>query len=55
MSARDHSLFDELIDELVRLNLLSTGDSVVMTAGIPTTLRAGSTNTVVVKSVLKRS
>jgi pyruvate kinase len=55
MSARDHSLFDELIAELVRLNLLSTGDSVVMTAGIPTTLRAGSTNTVVVKSVSKRS
>ena len=55
MSARDHSLFDELIDELVRLNLISTGDSVVMTAGIPTTLRAGSTNTVVVKSVTKHS
>lgn len=55
MSARDHSLFDELIDELVRLNLITTGDSVVMTAGIPTTLRAGSTNTVVVKSVTKHS
>lgn len=51
MTEQDHSLFENLGEELHRLGLISSGDMVVMTAGIPTTLRAGSTNTIVVKSV----
>lgn len=51
MTEQDHTLFDSLSEELLRLGLIGPGDSVVMTAGIPTTLRAGSTNTIVVKSV----
>jgi pyruvate kinase len=51
MTEQDHSLFDSLSEELHRLGLIGVGDSVVMTAGIPTTHRAGSTNTIVVKSV----
>jgi len=54
MKAADHTVFDELCDELHRLGIISVGDSVVMTAGIPTTQRAGSTNTVVVKSIRSR-
>jgi pyruvate kinase len=54
ISSQDHSLFDEIFEELLRLGVIETGHSVVMTAGIPTTLQAGSTNTVVVKSSINR-
>ena len=46
---KDYTIFDELLEELARLNLVRHGDLSVMTAGIPTSLKVGSTNTVVVK------
>lgn len=47
----DHTVFQELTDELQRLQLVRSGDRVVMTAGIPTSALAGTTNTVVVRSI----
>jgi len=45
-----HSIFDELLDSLGHFKLLKNGDMAVMTAGIPTSLQVGTTNTVVVRT-----
>jgi pyruvate kinase len=47
----DHTVFDDLLRELKRLGLISTTDKIVATAGIPTSLKQGTTNTIVVKSL----
>jgi pyruvate kinase len=49
MKSLDHTVFDQLMSELARLGLVRDGDHAVMTAGIPTSLKVGTTNTVVVK------
>ena len=46
---QSYSIFDDLVSELGRLKLLQYNDCVILTAGIPTTQKKGSTNTVVVK------
>ncbi len=48
---QDYTIFDEIMKELDRLSLIKSNDKVVMTAGIPTSALAGTTNTVVVKSL----
>ena len=48
---QDYSVFDEIMGELDRLGLIQKNEKVVMTAGIPTSALAGTTNTVVVKSL----
>ncbi len=47
----DHTVFDDLLRELKRLGLITTTDKIVATAGIPTSLKQGTTNTIVVKSL----
>jgi pyruvate kinase len=54
IDAKDHTAFEDMMDELARLSLLHEGDLVVMTAGIPTSLKAGTTNTVVVRSYSRK-
>lgn len=45
----DHAVFDQMLEELKRRQLISSKSYAVMTAGIPTSLKVGTTNTVVVK------
>jgi pyruvate kinase len=49
MAQQDYTVFDELLRELGRLGLVRSDDQAVMTAGIPTSLQVGTTNTVVVR------
>ncbi len=51
MPSMDHTVFDDLLRELKRLGLIETTDKIVATAGIPTSLKQGTTNTIVVKSL----
>jgi len=48
---QDYLVFDDILAELLRLGLIKPKQNVVMTAGIPTSALAGTTNTVVVKSI----
>lgn len=49
VSHQDYTIFDDLLHELARLNLVQNDDHAVMTAGIPTSFQVGTTNTIVVK------
>ena len=49
MKFKDHTVFDELLNELGRVGCMKDRDLAVLTAGIPTSLQKGTTNTVVVK------
>jgi pyruvate kinase len=46
---QDYTIFEDLLKELGRLQLVRDDDYAVMTAGIPTSFQVGTTNTVVVK------
>ncbi len=50
MVLQDYTIFDDLINALGRMGLIKDGELAVMSAGIPTSLEKGTTNTVVVKS-----
>ncbi len=45
-----YTVFDDLLKEMGSLGLMKNGDLAVMTAGIPTSLQVGTTNSVVVRS-----
>ncbi len=47
---QDYTIFDDLMNAMGRLGLIKEGELAVLSAGIPTTLQVGATNTVVVKS-----
>jgi pyruvate kinase len=49
MAEKDYTVFDELLRELGRLGFVQPDELAVMTAGIPTSLQVGTTNTVVVR------
>ncbi|MBS1983357.1 MAG: pyruvate kinase [Bdellovibrionales bacterium] len=49
MKLQDYSAFDDLIEALGKLGLIRHGELAVLTAGIPTSLQVGTTNTVVVR------
>lgn len=50
MVQQGYTAFDDMLAHLGKCNLLEDGDITVMTAGIPTSLQVGTTNTVVVRS-----
>jgi len=47
--AQDYTVFDDMRDELQRISVLDTNAFCVMTAGIPTSMQVGTTNTIVVR------
>ncbi|NCN27604.1 pyruvate kinase [bacterium] len=49
MPQQDYTIFDELLEELDRIGLMKISEVAILTAGIPTTRRIGTTNTVVVR------
>ena len=49
VNSQDYTVFDDLLEELGHLGLIQNGELSVLTAGIPTSLQVGTTNTVVVR------
>ncbi len=55
MRSQDYTAFDDLLLALSKLGVIQENELAVMTAGIPTSLKVGTTNTVVVRRLENRS
>lgn len=49
VQTQDYTIFDALVNELGRLGYLKKNDIAVFTAGIPTSRKSGTSNTVALR------